>query len=79
MTWELSVEQIDEHSCELTNVVRTSFTPELTAFLARQGLPAELYRRAQQPVLEAHNRQETPLFARSIERHASQRREPVTA
>jgi len=29
--------------------------------------------REKQPVSEAHNRQETPLFAKSIERHALNR------
>jgi hypothetical protein len=57
----------------------SSVTPEPTDFLAGQGIPLDLVRAAQRPVLEAHNRQETPLFARSIERHALKRREAVSA
>ncbi len=39
-------------------------------FLARQGIPWEVFKAARKPISEAHNKQETPLFARSIERHA---------
>jgi hypothetical protein len=68
--WDLSVRRIDAHSCEFTNEVHSSFTPELVDFLAKQGIPEEVYRAARKPVSEEHNRQETPLFAKSIERHA---------
>jgi hypothetical protein len=79
VVWDLSVKRIDDHTSELANLVRTFFTPELTAFLARQAIPIELFRVSQKPVLEAHNRQETPLFPKSIERHAARRRELDTA
>ena len=79
VVWELSVKRIDEQTSELTNIVRTFLTPELATFLARQAIPIELFRAGQKPVLEAHNRQETPLFAQSIERHALRHRELVTA
>ena len=39
-------------------------------FLAKQGIPWEVFKAARKPISEAHNRQETPLFAKSIERHA---------
>ena len=39
-------------------------------FLGKQGLPLEVFRGARKPISEAHNRQETPMFAKSIERHA---------
>ena len=65
--------------CEFINYVRSSFTPELRAFLARQGIPLDLFRTGRRPFSEAHNRQETPLFAKSIERHALRRREAVPA
>ena len=76
--WDLRVRKIDDHTCEFTNTVLSSVTPEQRDFLARQSIPLELVRAAQRPALEAHNRQETPLFARSIERHASRRRDPVS-
>jgi hypothetical protein len=68
--WDLSVKKIDDHSCEFTNTVHSSATPELLEFLARQGIPWEVFKAARKPISEAHNRQETPQFAKSIERHA---------
>jgi hypothetical protein len=68
--WDLSVKKVDDHSCEFTNTVHSSATPELMDFLAKQGIPWEVFKAARKPMSEAHNRQETPLFAKSIERHA---------
>ena len=68
--WDLSVKKIDGNTCEFTNEVHSSFTPELLDSLAKQGIPREAFQSARRPVSEAHNRQETPLFAKSIERHA---------
>jgi hypothetical protein len=70
VVWDLSVKRIDDQSCEFTNTVHSASTPELTEFLAKQGIPWEVFRAARKPISEAHNRQETPLFAKSIERHA---------
>jgi hypothetical protein len=68
--WDLAVKKIDDKACEFTNTVLSSATPELMDFLGKQGIPLEVFRGARKPISEAHNRQETPLFARSIERHA---------
>jgi hypothetical protein len=68
--WDLRVRKIDDHSCEFTNTVHSSATPDLLEFLGRQGIPWEVFKAARKPISEAHNRQETPLFAKSIERHA---------
>jgi len=68
--WELQVKRIDDHTCEFTNTVHSSATPELLDFLGKQGIPLDVFRAARRPMSEAHNRQETPLFAKSIERHA---------
>lgn len=68
--WDLSVKKIDDNSCEFTNTVHSSSTPELLESLAKQGIPWEVFKAARKPVSEAHNRQETPLFAKSIERYA---------
>ena len=70
VTWDLSVKKIDDQSCEFTNTVHTSATAELLDFLAKQGIPLEVYKSARKPISEAHNKQETPFFAKSIERHA---------
>jgi hypothetical protein len=68
--WNLSVKKIDDTTCEFTNEVHSTFTPELLDSLAKQGIPREAFQSARKPVSEAHNRQETPQFAKSIERHA---------
>jgi hypothetical protein len=68
--WELQVRALDARSCEFTNTVHSSAPPEMLDFIAKQGLAFEPFRAARRPNSEAHNRQETPLFAQSIERHA---------
>jgi hypothetical protein len=68
--WDLSVRKIDDNTCEFNNTVHSSATPELLDFLGKQGIPWEVFQAARKPISEAHNRQETPLFAKSIERHA---------
>ena len=68
--WDLSVKRIDNHTCQFTNTVHSTSTPELVDFLAKQGIPWEVFKAARKPVSEALNRQETPLFAKSIERYA---------
>ena len=68
--WDLSVKKIDDETCEFTNLVCNSATPELLDFLGRHGIPWKAFLAARKPVAEAHHRQETPLFAKSIERHA---------
>lgn len=73
VVWDLQVTRIDDRTCRFTNTVHSSATPELRQFLARQGIPWEVFKTARVPVSEAHNRQETPLFAQSIERHALKR------
>lgn len=73
VVWDLSAKKVDDRSCEFTNMVHSSATPELEDFLGKQGIPWEVFRAARRPISEAHNRQETPLFARSIERHALKR------
>jgi hypothetical protein len=71
--WELSVKPLGANKCELTNHVRSRATPEFWDFLARQGIPFEVFRAQREPISTAHNRQETPFFAASIERHALRR------
>jgi hypothetical protein len=68
--WDLSVKRIDDHTCQFTNSVHSTSTPELVDSLAKQGIPWEVFKAARKPISEAHNRQETPLFATSIERYA---------
>jgi hypothetical protein len=70
VTWDLAARKIDDKTCEFTNTVESRTTPELMEFLGKQGIPLEVFRGARKPISEAHNREETPMFARSIERHA---------
>jgi len=70
VVWDLAVRRIDDATCELTNTVHSSAPPEMQEFIARQGLAFDAFAAARRPNSEAHNRQETPEFAKSIERHA---------
>ena len=70
VTWELSVKELDAGRCELTNRVRSYATEEFMTFIAKQGIPFDLFRAQRQPASIAHNQGETPLFAASIERAA---------
>ena len=70
MTWELSVKDIGGGRCEFTNQVRSYATDDFLTFLARQGIPFDVFRAQRQPMSIAHNQGETPLFAASIERAA---------
>ncbi len=72
--WDLSVKKIDDKTCEFTNAVHSSATPELMDFLGKQGIPWHVFQAARKPVSDAHNRQDTPLFSRRIERHALRNR-----
>lgn len=72
--WELSAKPLAGGRCEFTNRVRSRATDDLWNFLARQGIPFELFRSQRLPFTKAHNEGETPLFAASIERHALARR-----
>jgi hypothetical protein len=68
--WELSVKAIDKESCELTNHVIGSSTPEFLHYLAKSGTPFESAKQSLDVSAPAHNAQETPFFAASIEKQA---------
>lgn len=70
MIWDPRVRKLDGESFEFTNTVQSFAPPEMLEFLAKQGLAFEPFRTARQPNSKAHNQQETPLLAKSIERHA---------
>ena len=73
VVWDLAAKKIDDKTCEFTNTVQTCAPPELLDFLGSQGIPLDVFRGAHKPLAEAHNLQETPMFAKSIERHSLQR------
>lgn len=68
--WELSAKAIDDNTSEFTNRVVTHATDDFLNYLERQGIPFDLFAKQRQPLTIAHNKQETPLFAASIERAA---------
>jgi hypothetical protein len=70
VVWDLAVRKIYDKTCEFTNTVRSFATSELIGFPGKQRIPFEVFRNARKPMSEAHNRQETSLFANRIERHA---------
>jgi hypothetical protein len=45
-TWSLSVKKIDDKTCEFTNMVHSSGTPELMDFLGKQGILGEIFQAA---------------------------------
>jgi hypothetical protein len=71
--WELSVKRTGADTCEFTNQVHSSAIDETIAFFDEHGIPFEQAREARQKASHAHNQEETPNFAKSIERRALSR------
>jgi hypothetical protein len=70
VVWELSVTPIDAQSCLYSNSIHSSATDEMLAFIATHGITFEQAAQARQAASDAHNKEETPNFAKSIERKA---------
>jgi putative intracellular protease/amidase len=70
VVWELSVKRIDDQTCEYTNHIHSTATDETLEFLKSHNVPFETAREARQRASHAHNQEETPKFAKSIERRA---------
>jgi hypothetical protein len=68
--WTLSARKIDGQTTEYTNHIHASATDEFMAFIQEHGITLEQAAAARQAASDAHNREETPNFAASIERHA---------
>ena len=68
--WELSVKKTADDTCEFTNHIHSSATDETMAFFKGHGIPFDRAREARQHASHAHNQEETPNFAKSIERRA---------
>jgi hypothetical protein len=71
--WELSAKKTDDQTCEFTNHIHSSAIDETLGFFDKHGIPFERARDARQQASHAHNLEETPNFARSIERKALSR------
>ncbi len=64
--WELKAERIDEKSTRYTNSIHASATPEFLEFIKEHSISLEQAAKARQEASDAHNREETPNFAKSI-------------
>jgi hypothetical protein len=70
VVWELCVEPLDPVSCEYVNHLIVTATEDFLAFLDARGIAFAQAAAARDRAASAHNEQETPLVALSIERHA---------
>ena len=68
--WELRVKAIDAQSCEFSNEIHGTATEEFLAFIKTHGISIEEAYAARQKASDLHNHEETPLFAKSIEKKA---------
>jgi len=65
--WELKAEKIDESTSRYTNSIHATATPEFLEFIKEHGITLADAAKARQEASDAHNHEETPLFAKSIE------------
>jgi hypothetical protein len=70
VVWELSAKQIDDETCEFTNHIHSSAIEQTLEFLKQNNISFERARDARQHASHTHNQEETPRFAKSIERRA---------
>ena len=68
--WELKVTALDENTCEYTNEIHATATPEFFAFIKEHGITLAQAAAARQAASDEHNHEEPPLFAKSIEKKA---------
>jgi hypothetical protein len=71
VVWELSAKKIDDQSCEYTNHIHSTAIEQTLSFFNEQDIPFEKAHAARQQASHAHNQEETPKFAKSIERLAN--------
>jgi hypothetical protein len=72
--WELIATRIDDETTEYANRIHASAIDETLEFFEKHGIEFEKAAAARQVASDAHNQEETPNFARSIERHALSRK-----
>jgi hypothetical protein len=70
LLWELSAKKIDDETCEYSNHIHATATDEFLVFIEKNGVTFEQARTARQQTSDSHNREETPNFAKSIERRS---------
>jgi hypothetical protein len=70
VVWELSARKIDDQTCEYTNHIHSTALDQTLGFFKEHGIPFEKAQAARQQASHAHNQEETPKFAKSIETKA---------
>lgn len=68
--WEFRATKIDENTCAYSNAIHATATPEFFRFIEEHNVSLENAHEARQLASDEHNREETPLFAKSIENKA---------
>lgn len=68
--WELRATKIDENTCEYSNTIHATATPEFFDFIKEHNISLGKAQESRQLASDEHNREETPLFAKSIENKA---------
>ncbi|MCD0488074.1 hypothetical protein LPB86_07525 [Pedobacter sp. MC2016-14] len=68
--WELKATRIDDNTCEYTNEIHATATPEFFEFIKLHNISLAQAAYDRQVASDAHNQEETPLFAKSIEKKA---------
>lgn len=68
--WELKAKAIDANTTEYINEIHATATPEFFEFIKEHGVTLAQAHASRQAASDAHNQEETPLFAKSIEKKA---------
>ncbi|MDV6168483.1 hypothetical protein R1T16_08595 [Flavobacterium sp. DG1-102-2] len=68
--WELRAEVIDDETTQYINEIHATATPEFLEFIKEHGISLANAAAARQAASDLHNQEETPLFAKSIEKRA---------
>jgi hypothetical protein len=68
--WELKAAKIDENTTLYTNEIHATATPEMYEYLKEHNINLADAAASRQAASDAHNQEETPNFAKSIENKA---------
>ncbi|MGN6417453.1 MAG: hypothetical protein ACTHMC_08180 [Pseudobacter sp.] len=68
--WELKATKIDDKTCLYTNEIHATATPEMLGYIQEHGIDLKDAAAARQAASDAHNHEEAPNFAKSIENKA---------
>lgn len=77
VVWEFQVEALDNNTAKFTNRVEVRSTDAYLEMLTKRGVSFAQASQSSQAAVAAHNAEETPLFAKDIERKAKQGQWPA--